>query len=137
MHRKTISLLALLLLLSTLALAAPTVRKVDPPNWYIGRGNPLLLLYGDQLDGAQVVTNSPMAKVRSTEVSANGHYLIVQLDLLAAAQPGAIPLVIKSPRGETTVSYPIRAHRNIADGLKGLSSTDVIYLLMPDRFADG
>jgi len=137
MTRK-LSILLALLLLSTLALAAPTVRKVDPPNWYIGRGNPLLLLlYGDQLDGAQVITNSPMAKVRSTEVSANGHYLIVQLDLLAAAQPGSIPLVIKSPRGETTITYPIRAHRNIADGLKGLNSTDVIYLLMPDRFADG
>ena len=66
MTRKRAILLALLLLLSTLALAAPTVRKVDPPNWYIGRGNPLLL-YGDRLDGAQVVTNSPMAKVRSTE----------------------------------------------------------------------
>lgn len=137
MIRKAAVLLAFLFFVVTLALAAPTVRKVDPPNWYIGRGNPLLLIYGDQLDGAQVVTNSPMAKVRNTEVSANGHYLIVQLDLLAAAQPGAIALVIKSPRGETTISYPIRAHRNIADGLKGLSSTDVIYLLMPDRFADG
>src|SRR5512146_692565 len=124
MIRKAAVLLAFLFFVVTLAYAAPTVRKVDPPNWYIGRGNPLLLIYGDQLDGAQVVTNSPMAKVRNTEVSANGHYLIVQLDLLAAAQPGAIALVIKSPRGETTISYPIRAHRNIADGLKGLSSTD-------------
>ena len=138
MIRKASVLTALVLCLASLALAAgPAVRKVDPPNWFIGRGNPMLLIYGEQLTGAQVTTISPMAKVRTTEISANGHYAIVQLDLTAAAVPGTIPLTIKTAQGQASVEYPIRAHRNIADGFQGLQPNDVIYLLMPDRFADG
>jgi glycosidase len=137
MTRKAVILSSLLVLVSTLALADPTVHKVDPPNWFIGRGNPMLLLYGEQLTGAHVTTNSRMAKVRATEVSANGHYLIVQLDVSIGAQPGTIPLTVKTPQGQTEVTYRIDAHRNIADGFSGLASNDVLYLLMPDRFADG
>lgn len=137
MIRKAAVVIVLVLCLASVVVAAPVVRKVDPPNWYVGRGNPMLLIYGEQLTGAQIIASSPMAKVHSAEISANGHYAIVQLELLAAAQPGTIPLRIKTTQGETSISYPIKAQRKANDGFQGLSANDVIYLLMPDRFADG
>jgi neopullulanase len=130
--------LVVFLVLSTAALfGTPTVRKVDPPNWYLGRGNPMLLLYGEDLANALVTTTSTSARIRRTEASANGHYLFVWLEITAAAKPGNVPLAIKSPQGDTTVQFPLANHRAINDGMAGLAANDVIYLLMPDRFADG
>jgi len=130
-------LFAAILTQSALLLASPTIKKADPPNWYLGRGNPMLLLYGEDLANAHVTTTSVSARIRRTESSANGHYLFVWLEITPAAKPGNIPLTIKTPSGETTVQFPIANHRPINDGMAGLAPSDVIYLLMPDRFADG
>lgn len=138
MSRKTIfRVTAVILILVSFGFAEPVVRKIDPPNWFVGRGNPMLLIYGEQLGGAKVTTTAPYATVRSTETSANGHYAIVELDLTQNVVPGEIPLRIKTAEGQTVISYPIRKHRDPADGFQGLNSKDVIYLLMPDRFDDG
>ena len=129
--------LALLLIHSVLNFAAPTVKKIDPPNWYLGRGNPMLLVYGEDLANANVTTNSPSARVLRTEYNGNGHYLFVWLEITATARPGNVPITIKTPQGETTVQFPLMNHRAVNDGMRGLTANDVIYLLMPDRFADG
>lgn len=137
MIRKISAVVSIVLFAVSFAFAAPSVRKIDPPNWYVGRGNPMLLIYGEGLAGATVTTTSPTVKVQKTEYSGNGHYLMVRLGITATAKPGIVPLTIKTAQGKTSFQYAILPHRNINNGLKGLSAEDVIYLLMPDRFADG
>jgi glycosidase len=137
MIRKTFALSFYLFILVNVAFAAPTVRKVDPPNWFVGRGNPMLLIYGEGLAGASVSSSLAAVRVQKTESSPNGHYLFVWLDVPATARPATVPLTIKTIEGITSMQYPIRALRNASDGRKGLAADDVVYLLMPDRFADG
>jgi neopullulanase len=136
MIRKSSVVFFLSLAFVTLSFAAPTVRKVDPPNWYVGRGNPMLLLYGEGLSGAQVTSGNNKVKVQKVEASENGHYLFVWLDA-SKAKAGKIPLIIRTADGQANIEYTLDAARKGTDGLQGLAANDVLYLLMPDRFADG
>lgn len=114
----------------------PTVDQTDPPNWWSGLPNPMLLLHGKNLAAAQVRTTVPGISVRRTKVSANGHWLFVWLDI-AAAPAQHFDLIVRTLGGEATVPYQLAARHPPTDGFQGFSSADVMYLIMPDRFADG
>jgi len=56
--------------------AAPTITKVDPPNWWVPHTwNPIqVLLMGDDLKGATVTTAAKGFKIETRYASDNGHY---------------------------------------------------------------
>ncbi len=138
--RRSNWLAAMLLLASTPALALPpTVRKVEPPNWWIGLRDPMLLISGENLSQTSVRTRYPGVQVVRSEPAANGRYLFVWLKIRNTARPGIVTLTIQSPEGSTGAELPLARRRPSADAdvFQGLSTDDVIYLIMPDRFADG
>jgi len=96
-----------------------------------------LLLTGDNLTGASVESSTSGVAVKNSNASANGHYLFVSLQLSADLQPGNVDLQIKNARGSTSVQLPLLARANPTGHFEGFSRNDVIYLIMPDRFADG
>ncbi|MGH9509092.1 MAG: alpha-amylase family glycosyl hydrolase [Terriglobales bacterium] len=129
-----------LLLASTLALASPpVVRKVEPPNWWIGLRDPMLLIAGENLSNATVRVTYPGVRVLRSEPAANGRYLFVWLKILPTARPGRVALSIRTPESSTSAELPLARRRphTTPDAFQGLSTDDVIYLIMPDRFADG
>jgi glycosidase len=127
-----------LLLVCSFAWAQPSVRKVDPPNWWIGLSpEPMLLIYGDGLAGARVTTDYPGVEVRRTQASADGHYLFCWLRVSSAAHPGTLRLAINSGSGTAEAKLVLAARDHQEQGHAGLSRDDVVYLIMPDRFADG
>ena len=71
------------------------------------------------------------------EASANGHYLFVHLKLSPDLLPGTFPLRLITPAGSTTITLPLLARGDSRGRFEGISRDDVIYLIMPDRFADG
>jgi neopullulanase len=116
----------------------PVVKKIEPPNWWTGfTPEVMLLLNGNSLAGAHVETGSARVRVNRVESSANGHYLFVWLKTESALRPGTISLRIKSAAGSTTAQLPILARKDPHGHFEGISQDDVIYLIMPDRFADG
>lgn len=114
----------------------PAVQKADPPNWWSGLPNPMLLLQGKNLSEARVSASVPGISVRRTRVSANGHWAFVWLDI-ASAPPQQFDLVVRTAGGETRIPYELKQRHPPTDGFQGFSSADVMYLIMPDRFADG
>jgi glycosidase len=138
-----------LLLLSTLGLAqAPHVSKIEPPNWWIGLPDPMLMLTGEHLDDAKVTVATQGVKVQNILPGNRGHYLFVFLKIDPEMPPGNIDLTITTPQGSIHATLPL-AKRNPAglakesfapesnQGFQGFTPRDVIYLIMPDRFADG
>ncbi len=120
------------------AAAAPQVRKIDPPNWWINFApNLTLLLSGENLSSAQVETSAPGVTAESVESSANGHYLFVTLHLASNLPAATISLQLTTPAGSTTIQLPILARADPSGHFEGFDRNDVIYLIMPDRFADG
>ena len=130
------ALLALLLPLA--ALAQPRVDRVEPAFWWAGMHHPELqvVLYGEdvgharvRLDGADGVTLDRVTAVDSP------NYLFLTLTVPEAAPPQTLTFRLGD---ETTINYELR-ERTRAPGsyAQGFSSEDVIYLMMPDRFANG
>src|SRR5208282_1639182 len=95
-----------------------------------------LLLTGENLSGAHVTTTSKAVRILDSNASANGHYLFVQLQVSYSA-PTTASLDLNTASGTTSVRLPILSRADSRGRFEGFSQDDVIYLIMPDRFADG
>jgi neopullulanase len=116
----------------------PVVQKMDPPNWWVNYTPELtLLLTGENLSGARVESPTKGLTPHGTDASANGHYLFVHLQFSPDLVSGTIPLRLITSTGSTTVPLPLLARADPYGHFEGFSRNDVIYLIMPDRFADG
>lgn len=118
--------------------AAPTVHKTEPPYWWAHFTPKLtLLLTGENLKGAHVTTTTGGLTVADSEGSSNGHYLFVHLQMAKNLRPGTARLQVRTASGSTAIQISLLARTSSAGRFQPLSSDDVIYLIMPDRFADG
>ncbi|MGI8958290.1 MAG: alpha-amylase family glycosyl hydrolase [Bryobacteraceae bacterium] len=130
--------LSLLVFSAAPAFANPVVIKVEPPNWWAGHSiNPVrLLIRGSGLSGATV---SPAAGLSATGVKANsaGTYLFVDITIPPSLRPGSYPLQIRTSDGNAAAPFEIQSPLPGAGRFQGFSQDDVIYLIMPDRFANG
>jgi neopullulanase len=119
--------------------SAPLVTKVEPPSWWINHSiNPVrLLIHGSNLLGAKVRSTRPQTIVSEVRVNSNGTYLFVSVRINPAAGPGDYPLVIETPRGNATVPFRLNPPLAAAGNFQGINTSDVIYLIMTDRFSDG
>ena len=119
-------------------LPAPVVRKIEPPNWWADYTPDLtLLLSGDNLTGARVKSTTKGITSPGSRPSANGHYLFVQLQISSGVPAKTVSLLLTTPAGTITIQLPLLARTDSRSHFEGFSRDDVIYLIMPDRFADG
>src|ERR1700675_1238692 len=117
---------------------APVVKKVEPPNWWVGlTPEVMLLLSGKNLRATHVSCNLRDVIVGRTESSGEGDYLFVWLKLGPDLHSGTAVCRITTAHGETTFELPIASRSQILGRNQGISLDDVIYLIMPDRFANG
>jgi glycosidase len=96
-----------------------------------------LLVRGKNLGGARVRATRPATQTSEVFVNRNGTYLFVTVKISAAAEPGSYPLTLVTAQGSTTIPFKIEAPLTAATHFQGVTSDDVIYLIMTDRFADG
>ncbi|WP_224491331.1 glycoside hydrolase family 13 protein [Robertkochia flava] len=131
-----IYLLKALLLLWT-GVACSQQLKVEPPNWWVGmhRSEIQLLVYGEEISALEPV--SEQLTIVATERTENPNYLFITLET-KGLQPGTYPIVLEQEGKQVyTVDYELRSRREGSAGRKGFDSSDLIYLIMPDRFANG
>jgi neopullulanase len=117
---------------------APVVNKLEPPNWWVGLTPGLLLLVsGKHLEATHASCNLPEVVVSRTQSSSGGNYLLVWLKFAATLKSGTAICRITTINGEASFELPIATRKQILGRNQGLSPDDVIYLVMPDRFANG
>lgn len=128
-----------LLLFWMIPVWAARVERMDPPFWYTGMKNRdvQVMFYGPGIAQTQF-SMEPYAGVRLKEVTAvqNPNYLFVYLEIAPDARPGTLQFVFQEGKKKTKQTFELRA-RNTATGAQGFTSADVLYLIMPDRFANG
>jgi glycosidase len=134
--------LAATLLFTTLTCAAqnaPTVLKVEPPNWWVGHSiNPVrVLIRGQHLMGAHVEAVGAGLRTGLTRINAAGTYLFVDVLIDEDAKPGRRALRITTSAGTADAPFEISAPLPRTGRFQGFSPDDVVYLIMPDRFSDG
>ena len=140
-NRQKVALFLLSVLTLGAAVAAaqpPVIHKIEPPNWWVNFTPELsLLLTGEDLAGARVESTTKGVAVMGLQASLNGHYLFVQLRLSSDLRAGAVGLRVSTAAGPTMVQLPLLGRQDSHGRFEGFSRDDVIYLIMPDRFADG
>ncbi|MBO5465811.1 MAG: glycoside hydrolase family 13 protein [Prevotella sp.] len=131
---KKIFLLITLALYTTMMNAAVKVDRIDPTFWYAGMKNPTvqLMLYGKNIKEAEVTTDYPGAKIERIVQLDSPNYLLVYLNL-SGAQPGEMTLKIDGKK----VKYQLKQREKAGAERHGFTNEDVLYMLMPDRFASG
>ncbi|MGB8328065.1 MAG: glycoside hydrolase family 13 protein [Steroidobacteraceae bacterium] len=136
----TTVLLLLLGLAREAAAQAPIIERIDPPSWWVGfESRELqLLVHGAQVADLVPSLEYPGVRLAATTRLESPNYLFLTLVIDQDAAPGRVPLVFR--RGGKVVAryqYPLEARRPQSRDRKGFDGSDVIYLLMPDRFANG
>ncbi len=127
----------LLALFATSALAADQV-KIEPAFWWSGMKTPelQLMVYGKDIAGYLPSINYPGVQLKSSVALESPNYLLIYLDV-ANAQPGTFNITFTQGKKSFKMPYELKARKANADQIKGFDSSDVLYLIMPDRFADG
>ena len=116
---------------------ALAVTKVEPPSWWVGlTPEVMLLLSGHDLEATHVSCNLPTLSVSRTQSSAGGNYLFVWLKIGSETKSGTAVCRIIAPKGTTSFELPLAARTPTLGKFQGLSQDDVMYLIMPDRFAN-
>ena len=117
---------------------APVVRKIEPPGWWLNlTPEVMILLSGQDLQATEVSCNLPTLRVTHTESTAGGNYLFVWLKIGADTRSGTAVCRIITAAGDTSFEFPLSSRASTLRRFQGLSQSDVLYLLMPDRFANG
>lgn len=118
--------------------ATPKITKMDPPNWWVGFTSSLMVLAsGENLEGATVACAGEGVRLTRSKVTDGGKYLFFWLDIAPDVRPGDAAIEIVTRSGRTSVNFPLLARESSQGKFQGFSPDDTIYLIMPDRFADG
>lgn len=130
-------LLTALLLGTTLMINAATkIERIEPTDWYVGMKNPTLqlMVYGKDIRSADVATDYPGVRIDSLVRLDSPNYLLVYLDI-KDARPGTMKLTFRGAKGKETVDYVLKQRQMDGDKRMGFTNADVVYMIMPDRFA--
>ena len=116
--------------------AGSAVTKVEPPDWPVEpQGITLrLLVTGRGLTASAVHSRFHTGPVA---VSQSGTHLFVDVTIPKGAAAGSYPLEITTPDGKVEAPFSLVAPLQPAGRFQGFSGDDIIYLIMPDRFANG
>jgi neopullulanase len=116
---------------------------IYPTHWWVGMKNPKLqlMLHGEGIgDAAGNVTISyPGVKVEKVNKVESKNYLFVDLNITPQTKPGKFSISVKKAGSPVVLQYELKARRpgNGKQFAQGVTSSDFIYLLMPDRFSNG
>lgn len=95
-----------------------------------------ILLYGEELALSDVSVSGEGIYLKETVRQDNPNYLLLYLDL-SEAKAQTFQILLKSGKKERRISYELKARGRRGEDVKGFTSEDVLYLIMPDRFANG
>jgi glycosidase len=125
----------------TLALNAhAAVERVEPPHWWVGMQEPTLQLVieGPGVAALQARLDHPGVSLESSQRGDSANYLFLQLRIAPGARPGPLAIeLLQDGRPAQRVSYELRERAPGSAQRPGFGTRDVVYLLVPDRFAQG
>lgn len=137
------SLLLLLLIGSVSQLSAkkqqPWIQRLEPTCWWTDMKNPelQLMVYGQGVSSAEFSLDYPGVKIVRKELTDNANYVFLYLNIEKNTVPGKFTLKLKKGKQLQQFSYELKARRQGSATRKSFTEADAVYLLMPDRFANG
>ena len=118
--------------------AGVKIDRIEPSDWYVGMKDASLqlMVYGKNIRTADVATDYLGVRVDSVVRLQSPNYLLVYLNV-GGAKAGEMTLTFTSKGSKAKVKYRLRDREMSGEARKGFTNADVLYMLMPDRFANG
>ena len=116
------------------------VERIEPPNWWIGfeETNLQLLIKGDNISIAKPEIQYEGISVEKVHKGESLNYLFIDLNIKADTKPGKFIIKFKfKNRKNISWSYELKSRKKPSSEFIGFNSSDVIYLITPDRFSNG
>ena len=117
---------------------AADIQNVDPPFWWVGMKNHTLqvMVHGPNISSNEVSVNYKGVTLKDVVKTSNPNYLFLYFDISDKAKPGTMDITFSGAGGKTVRPFELR-ERSRKTGALGFGPQDVLYLITPDRFADG
>lgn len=114
------------------------VKKIAPSFWWAGMKHSELqiLLYGDDLSSSDVTVSGEGVYLEEVVKQENPNYLLLYVDL-SEAEAQTFHIQLKNGKKQLQIPYELKARMRKGEDVKGFTSEDVLYLIMPDRFSNG
>ncbi|MCD7973225.1 MAG: cyclomaltodextrinase N-terminal domain-containing protein [Candidatus Azobacteroides sp.] len=114
------------------------IHRIEPLSWWIGMKTPLqLMIYGKDLKGSKVTVKGKGVSIKKVHQAESPNYLFIDIEIASTAKAGEYIFEIKNNNRVATFNYLLEKRRRGSAERKSFSSEDLVYLLMPDRFANG
>lgn len=131
--------LALLFIHGIVTAQSVEIERVEPEFWWTGfqQTELQILVYGPDISNSDVEVDFPGVQFKKAVTTDNPNYLFVYLDVTERAEPCTIPITFTQGQDEYVHHYELKERNRSENRNRGFNSSDVIYLLMPDRFSNG
>lgn len=95
-----------------------------------------VMIYGQDVASTKVTITTKDVSISKVVPMENPNYLFLYLNVANAA-PEKFDIVLSSGKQKKTIPYELKARQESSRHRASFTSADVVYLLMPDRFANG
>lgn len=115
-----------------------TLERVEPPNWWVGMETPnlQLLMYGQNISKVEPKVGYEGVRITSTTTLSNPNYLFINICIDERAKPGVFTIILDEDK-DLTYAYELKSKQALEKEAMTVDASDVIYLITPDRFANG
>lgn len=129
----------LLVIIFSYSFAQAQVEKIEPPFWWTNMPVQELQiqLYGENLGHFRASVDYPGVKITSQIAVDSPNYLFLYLEVSLEAGAGDMEIILKNGKKQVELKYELKARESQEGRNMGFDSSDLIYLMMPDRFANG
>lgn len=125
---------------SEVSISTTSMKKVEPPNWWIGFKDTSLqlLVKEDNIGSAKLSISYPGVSIIKVNQAKSPNYLFIDLKIDKTTKAGKFDIVFTVDDGrKKAYTYELKSRIKPATDYIGFNSTDAIYLITPDRFSNG
>ena len=115
------------------------IDRVEPPNWWIGfKNNDLqLLIKGENISDYTPIIEYEGISVEKINKAKSPNYLFIDLKISSETRPGTMQIVFeRKGKKKLKYQYELKKRSRPSEDFLGFDSSDVVYLITPDRFAN-
>lgn len=128
----------MVLFLTSILMFSQKIERIEPPFWWAEMHNPKLqlMIYGKDIASFQPSISNKSIEITGIIKTENPNYLFIDLNF-EKSTAGTFDILLKKGKKELKYTYELKQREPNSAKRKGFDSSDVVYLLMPDRFANG
>lgn len=118
---------------------AQSVDRVEPPFWWVGMNNPelQLMIYGKDIGAMKVESSDENFRVDKVHRPENANYIFVDMTVLSNSKSAVYQLTLSDSNKKLKIDYELKSRDSQSASRKGNNASDAIYLITPDRYANG